>query len=143
MGLIITVAKNFNPPNSFVLDDYIQAGRIGLLKAIRTHDISRGTFSTTAWHNIRWAILGHMKNEPIESVLPITMEPSGEYHEAITDYLPNTLSDREKEVIMLRTEGYTFKAIGEKTGYSKSWAHYIFCSGVKKIRQSNDIGIYD
>jgi len=114
LGLIITVAKNFNPANPSVLDDYIQAGRIGLLKAIRTHDASRSAFATAAWHNIRWAILGYIKKEPIEHVLPITMEPSGEYRESIDDYLPNTLSDREKEVILLRTEGYTFKDIGKK-----------------------------
>ena len=139
MGLVVKIAKGFNPSNAMVLDEYIQAGRIGLLKAIRTHNIKRSTFGTTAWHHIRWGILEYIKHEQMEPVLPITMEPSGETYESITDYLPNTLSEREREVILLRNQGHTFKDIGEIHGYSKSWANYIFHSGILKVKRANDI----
>ena len=139
MGLIVKVAKSFNPATPMILDEYIQTGRIGLLKAIRKYDITRSTFSTSAWHHIRWAILGYIKQEYTTPTLPIMVEPSGEPHEEITDYLPNTLSDRERDVIMLRTEGRTFKDIGEIHGYSKSWANYVFHDAVVKIKEANTI----
>ena len=142
MGLVVQVAKSFNPSSPLVLDEYIQSGRIGLLKAIRAHDIKRGTFVTAAWYYIRWGILGYIKRECQESVLPITMDPSGEQQENITEYFPNTLSDRERDVLVLRTQGYTFKDIGEKRGYSKSLANGVFHSGVLKIRQAKET-IYD
>ena len=142
MGLVVTVAKSFNPTNPMVMDEYVQAGRIGLLKAVRTYDIERSTFSTSAWYHIRWGILAYIKQEKKEPMLPITVEPSGNSYENITDYLPNTLSSRERDIVMLRTQGHTFKDIGEKYGYSKSWANYVFHSGVLKIQEANE-NIYD
>lgn len=143
MGLVVKIANDFNPINSTVLDEYIQAGRIGLLFAIRKYDETLGGFGTNAWHHIRWAILEYIKKEKKIQPPPITIEPSGEADpEDISDYLPNTLSDRERTVILLRTEGHTFTDIGKIHGYSKSWANYVFHSGVAKIQEAN-CGIYD
>ena len=139
MGLVVSIVKSFHPINPTVLDEYIQAGRIGLLKAVRKHDIARSSFSTTAWHYIRWAILHYIDREKTDTALPITIDPSGIQHENVSDYFPSTLSDNERNVITLRTKGYTFKDIGEIKGYSKSWANYVFHSGVAKIREANYI----
>lgn len=140
-GLIITVAKSLKPADQNTLDEYIQAGRIGLLKAIRSYDPSRGTFSNAAWNYIKWEILTYIKKEKSDNFLPITINPSGTFDEDedITNYLPNTLSDREKNVVLLRNQGYSFKNIGEENGYSKSWANYVFHSGIQKIKDANKI----
>lgn len=143
MGLVVKVAQGFTPINSMVLDEYIQAGRIGLLTAIRKQNNVLSSFSTNAWHSIRWSILDYIKKEKKEQPLPITTDPSGSHQpEDIADYLPDSLSDREREVVILRTEGHTFKDIGEIQGFSKSWANYVFHSGVLKIQQANE-GIYE
>ena len=139
MGLVIKVVQSFNPINSFVFDEYVQAGRIGLLKGIRKYNEDRSSFPTTAWNHVRWGILNYIKQEQKEQPLPITADPSGDQQkENIEDYLPNTLSDRERKVIILRTEGHTFKDIGNMHGFSKSWANYIYHSGIIKIQEAND-----
>jgi len=142
MGLVIKIVKSFNPSNPTIFDEYVQAGRIGLLSAIRLYDENRGAFTTIAWNHIRWSILKYIKKEQSCHVFPITVDPSGEIKENITDYFPSTLSDRERNVILQHCEGNTFKDIGEKNGYSKSWANYVFHSGIKKIQKANE-GIYD
>jgi len=139
MGLIVNVVKTFNPTSENLFEEYIQAGRIGLLKAIRTSN-KTCPWSTMAWNNVKWSILNYINEESEdETIFPITVEPSGNTKEEIYDYIPSNLLDREKEVLQLRIEGNSFKDIGAKLGYSKNWAHYVFYSGVRKIRNANEI----
>ena len=38
MGLVVSLARSFNPKNNQELEEYIQSGRIGLWKAIKKYD---------------------------------------------------------------------------------------------------------
>ena len=56
LRLVVSVARRFNFP-SLSLEDLIQDGNIGLIKAIEAFDWTRGTrFSTIATNNIGWEI---------------------------------------------------------------------------------------
>ena len=58
MGLVISIVNRFNPKNLTEREDYIQAGRIGLWKALEKFCEDRGTkFSPYAWNPIRWEII--------------------------------------------------------------------------------------
>ena len=53
MGLVVSLARSFNPKNNQELEEYIQSGRIGLWKAIKKYDPDRGALSTIAWNSFR------------------------------------------------------------------------------------------
>ncbi len=63
LALIVRVSKSFNPPNDTELEEYIQIGKIALLKAIRTHDPNRSKFITLAWNYIKWDIIRYLSNK--------------------------------------------------------------------------------
>ena len=58
MGLVVSVVNSFKPRNQTEREDYVQAGRIGLWKALKKYDRSKGAvLSTYAWNPIRWEII--------------------------------------------------------------------------------------
>jgi len=146
IGLIIKLARSFNPANSTQLDDYIQLGRIGFLKAIRKHDSTRGQLSTLAWHYIRWEIIRYINKEQINP-LPLLEEPRLVDHyecigdkdkfKVLTELLPNTLTNNERSIIQLRAEGFTFAAIGTLHNQTRYWANKHYKLAVKKIKVAN------
>lgn len=70
MRLVINVAKNYRSP-SFTLEDLVQEGAIGLLKAISKFDPARGyRFSTYAMFWIRQAIGRSIENNSRSIRLP-------------------------------------------------------------------------
>ena len=140
MGLVSSVVETFNPTSPIDFDEYKQAGRIGLLNAIRKYDETRGKFSTIAWHNIKWEILSHIENSQSRDFSMVQEPSSGIAEEDVTEYFPESLTDKELRVLNLRKEGHTFKSIGSALGgYSKSWANLIFHNGIDKIREANGI----
>ena len=61
MGLVISIVNRFNPKNQTEKDDYIQAGRIGLWKALTKFSKTGGSkFSPYAWNPIKWEIIKEM-----------------------------------------------------------------------------------
>jgi len=61
MGLVVSVVNSFNPKSNTEKEDYIQAGRIGLWKALEKHDPEKSALSTFAWNPIRWEIIKEIK----------------------------------------------------------------------------------
>ena len=47
MGLVVSVVNSFKPRNNTEREDYIQAGRIGLWKALKNYDPNRGAVLST------------------------------------------------------------------------------------------------
>ena len=63
MGLVVSVVESFRPQSSQERDTFIQAGRIGLWKALKKYDASKGAaLSTFAWNPIRWEIIKEIKS---------------------------------------------------------------------------------
>ena len=61
MGLVILVVNRFSPKNEEERDLYIQAGRIGLWKAIEKFNPKLGELTTIAYYSIKWEILKEIK----------------------------------------------------------------------------------
>ncbi len=139
-GLVVFLAKSFNPKTHSELEDYIQEGCIGLLKAIRKYDTSYKTVLTTlAWPYVRWEILNYIIKEK---------KHKGEIgHEGFThdnenilfEILPNHLKPIEKRIIELRIKGHTFKEIGKiLNGRTRGWANHLYHLAIKKISKANE-----
>ena len=62
MGLVVSVVNSFHPKGAVEKEDYIQAGRIGLWKALEKHDPQKSALSTYAWNPIRWEIIKEIKS---------------------------------------------------------------------------------
>ena len=63
MGLVLSIVNKFNPKNSTEKDAYIQAGRIGLWKALTKYSKNGGSkFSPYAWNPIRWEIIKEIRS---------------------------------------------------------------------------------
>lgn len=137
-GIVIKIARSFKPKGYNELQDYIQEGNIALLRAIRKHDINKGKISTVAWKYITNAIIRYCnkqnkyrdKQRNIEKVSTVDIN--------IWEYLPDSLSNIEQLVTIMRYNGYTFQEIGNKLGFTKSWTRHIFNNTLEKIQKANE-----
>ena len=108
MGLVISIVNRFNPKNTTERDDFIQAGRIGLWKAIDKFREDRGTkFSPYAWNPIRWEIMKEIRSYMKHKHLPLDLDNDdvlGTYTdgESFWELVPSTLTEEEGAVIKLR-----------------------------------------
>ena len=152
MGLVVSLARSFNPKNNQELEEYIQSGRIGLWKAIKKHDSSKGALSTIAWNYIRWEIIRSlpdskkMKQKSLKQVCFTDISDSNfalaEYsgystREEIQEMLPERLTAQERTLIMLKVDGYTMNEIGCYFGKSRVWAHTVYRKACDKIKEAN------
>ena len=140
MGLVVLLANAFKPKNQNELDEFMQLGRIGLWKAIKKHDPKKAKLSTIIWHSVRWEILRHLdKEKKRKKGLEINESICGKLEDNVNfwEIIPDTLNDKESQVIQLRLEGHTFMDIGKRLGYSRGWANNIFKTAIDKIIESN------
>ena len=148
MGLVMTIVNKFNPSNSLERDRYIQAGRIGLWKALKKFSPERGTkFSPYAWRPIQWEIIKEIRSSKSkESHLfhsPSVADQKEEGpvlppKENFWELLPSSLTSEEQQVIDSRLEGYNFKEISGILNVNRSQVKKLFNSALKKIRDTND-----
>jgi|TARA_B100000519_G_C14170244_1_gene403519 RNA polymerase sigma factor (sigma-70 family) len=143
-GLVVSLAKKFCPKNENDYDEYVQAGRIGLWKAIRKYDPSRGALSTIAWYYIRWEIIRFIESKKKNRILnfgDLNINIGSFQDEKITKHplkeiYPSDLTSKEKAVLEMRSFGYTMKEIGQNFGRSRGWANDKFKSAIVKIKES-------
>ena len=50
---------------------------------------------------------------------------------------PDHLTDKERGVLGLRLQGYTYEQIGSRMDFTKSWASELLSSAIKKIKEAN------
>jgi len=127
-GLVITQALSFLGGSHF--DDYVQAGLIGLLKAVRNHDPEKSKFSTFATVCIRNAIINLRRKLTKKSARHVMFnsdfvdeiaKTSGYNKESsIKEFLPDSLSEEEKFIIKLKLQNYTNKEIADFISCSKN-----------------------
>jgi RNA polymerase sigma factor (sigma-70 family) len=135
-GLVVKIAKNFKPRNPTELDEYVQLGRIGLLKAIRRYNPSIGKLSTYAWYYIHGEIARYItkENKHVMCSLDSVAEEINIPAESIEDALPNSLTDTERQIIKMRLANHSFSAIGDSFGKTRFWANKVFHSAIVKIQ---------
>jgi RNA polymerase sigma factor (sigma-70 family) len=154
MGLVVSLARSFNPRNNQELEEYIQSGRIGLWKAIKKYDANKGALSTIAWNYIRWEIIRSlpdskkMRNKNLKQVCFTDISESNfalaEYYDEssrqeIQELLPDSLTKQEQALIMLKLDGFTMNEIGNYFGKSRVWAHTIYKKAFEKIKEANSL----
>ena len=152
MGLVLTVVNRFHPKDQNEKDAYIQAGRIGLWKAIKKFSTTGGSkFSPYAWNPIRWEIIKEIrsiKGKPyIEFVeeyqnydRPEMCATGGNKKDNVNlwEFLPSTLTQTEESIILLKSQGYNFKEISKTLSLDRTHTKKIFDSAINKIRERND-----
>lgn len=141
MGLVVSVVNSFKPRNSTEREDYVQAGRIGLWKALKKYDATKGAvLSTYAWNPIRWEIIKEIKSAKKGRYVSSTFNNPPSYctKDAMWEVLPSFLSDEEVGLVELRKMGYKLAEMAEITGRTSSYVKRIFYKAVRKIREKNE-----
>ena len=154
MGLVLKVVNRFNPKTQADRDAYIQAGRIGLWKALLKFSKHGGSkFSPYAWNPIKWEIIKEIrsmapkKNSLIASSLDTSpYQKSNDYHdiednqihESFWEMVPPTLTPLEYQIIKLKLEGYNVKEMSTKLNRNRSNIKKNYQSAIGKIRKVND-----
>jgi RNA polymerase sigma factor (sigma-70 family) len=112
------IAKKFKPRNSNELEDYVQIGYIGLIKAVRKYDKSKAKFSTMAWNYIKWEIMRHLSKHKIDNIIYDSSLISNIVSATITneheELMPFNLSPNENNILKLKLEGYSMREIAGK-----------------------------
>ena len=108
MGLVIIQATLFSPTSLSDFDDYLSAGYIGLLQAIRNFDVNRGiAFSTYAVTCIRREIIREFKldQKPRKSFKKLEFAINNKAEEDANNWfeiLPDCLSDTELKILQMK-----------------------------------------
>lgn len=138
MGLVVLAVNSFGPKDSLEKDELMQLGRIGLWKAIKKHNPKRSKLSTCMYNYVRWEIGRYLYKK--------SKTKYADLHENIMcnksvdnvwEYIPEFLSNKEKDVVSMRLEGHSFVDIGKKLGYSRGWANNVFQKALDKINNAN------
>ena len=128
-GLVVSQAVRLSSQRND-LEDYMQVGFIGLLKAIRNYDPDKSQFSTFATVCIRNEIFRYMRKNKKKSVNS-SFKKDNWYttKEEMWEFIPDCLSEKEKMVLKTKSENYTHKEIAEKLSCPKGQIKHI----VRKI----------
>ena len=139
MGLVVSIAKKFNPRTREEQEDLVQAGLLGLLKAIRKYDETKAVLTTWAYRPIRWEIINHLsKNQPVGVSINSVIEPSYVMsQDSISDYLPESLQDDEREMLVLVCAGYNVKEISRILELTEYGVSKLIKLSVDKIQKAN------
>jgi len=137
-GLVVSQALSFCGRTS-LLDDYIQVGLIGLLKAIRNYDPIKSKFSTFSTTCIRNEILRFKnKNKKHENCTNLVENVS--YCEKIQtwEFFPDNLSEEESFILNLKQSNFTKKEMCEMLHCSKRELDQKTNRLIKKLKIYND-----
>ena len=137
-GLVVSQALSFCGRTN-LLEDCIQVGLIGLLKAIRNYDPDRSKFSTFATICIRNEILRFKnKNKKHNNCLHIVDNISYCDKTPIWEFLPDNLSKEELTILDLKKASFTKKEICDMLSCSKRELDKKIARLIKKLKYDND-----
>lgn len=141
MGLVISVVESFRPRNPEERDTYVQAGRIGLWKALKKYDSNKGAaLSTFAWNPIRWEIIKEIKTISKNKAQSISQMSSFcyEHKSDFSELYPTSLTEEESFIMDLRRFGYKLREICDIIGRGRSYVKKTLYKATSKIREAND-----
>lgn len=137
-GLVVTQVRRFKPSRVCDKDDFTQVAQIGLLKAIRTFDATKGAFGPYAARVIRNSLCNEIRKFRDKTEILMNGEEvlDAERSPAMWESLP-TLSSRDIEIVELKRQGFTNKEIGEKLGSTKETIRRALQAVKVRIREAN------
>jgi len=137
-GLIVSQAVYFKPKNSHILEEFIQIGVVAFLKAAGGFKAEKGKFSTYISNCVHNAIYDFIKKNNKQIHLNIdNMQVIMEIRENIEDYLPASLTDKERAIISLKIHNYSKQEIMEIMDLDAAGLETIFKNIKKTIKNSN------
>lgn len=142
MGLVASIAKKFNPKTQDELDDLIQAGTIGLLKAVRKFDETKAVLSTWAYRPIRWEIIDYLKRSKIVGkqvkISPVNEPAYTITEEILSNYEPASLTDEEREILILISSSYNIREISSIMNITEYSVSKLLKIAADKIKEANE-----
>lgn len=136
-GLANSITQKFYHKNSgLCFEDMLQVSLMGILKAHRNHDPQKSKFSTFATCCIRNDLIKFIKKNkedtaytnPISSYVPDV---------SISEYLPDSLTDTEKQIVMFLNSKFKNHEIRKKLNMKKTKYEKTVRSLLKKIAIAN------
>jgi RNA polymerase sigma factor (sigma-70 family) len=140
MGLVIKIVNQFQPRNHTERQDLIDAGRIGLWKALKKFDTDSGNLiSTYAWRPIRWSIIREIKNHRNKnvSIQEVADNFSSINNEKLWECYTSSITDQEKKILELRIQGYKFREICNIIDEPSSSLKNKFYNLINKLKKAN------
>lgn len=139
MGLVVSIVETFKPRNQTEREDLIDAGRIGLWKALKKVDKNKGKISTYAWKPIRWAIIKEInKSKNHKSLDNIKEEPIIKPTSQFWELYSKDITQEEINLIELRRQGYKYREISSITGKSSASVRQKIYNAISKIKENNE-----
>lgn len=141
--------KRYKLPNHLDIEDITQEAVIKLLKALDSFDSTKSTANTFCNRVINNLIIDYVRSAVVESkkvdnsvgitsgdenfelgctgdrstIIPQDNDTNSEYHMVeLLASITKTLTDRQRELFMLRQEGYTMEEIAKKLSISRRTA---------------------
>ena len=136
-GLVVSQALRFTNRYSSALEDYIQVGLIGLLKAIRKYNPEKAKFSTFAVTCIRNEICRFLNKKNKTKLVNFVEEKAYSDENPLWEIHPDGLTEQEKEIIEMKFQNYTHQEIAEATGCSKNRIRYLIKQTMNKLKEAN------
>jgi len=128
-GLVVSQALKFVGSDKQSLEDYIQVGLIGLLKAIRKYDESRAKFSTFASKCIKNELINFInrsvkKNKSVKIIynsdlLSGLSEKYADNIDAEAEILSYSLTEEEQSIVMKKMQNCSDREICREINCSK------------------------
>tara|TARA_R100000808_G_scaffold5713_1_gene17220 strand:+ start:50291 stop:50806 length:516 start_codon:yes stop_codon:yes gene_type:complete len=143
-GLVVSQALRFSNNRSYI-EDYIQVGLIGLLKAIRNYDSEKSKFSTFATVCIRNEIFRYTRKNkpktiPVDAKIKNVINRTDDWYvpvEGIWEYIPDSLTEKERLVLQMKFENYTHKEIADTICCSKGRVKNILKKIISLLQRAN------
>ena len=140
-GLVVSQALSFLSDNKIPLEDYIQAGLIGLLKSIRKFEEKKSKFSTFASVCIKNEMLNLKRKNKKDLVIfndDLVSINHPEYMSSnFFEYLPDYLTEEDRFIIKLKLTNHTNSEIADFLSCSKSTVSNKIRRIIKVIKESN------
>jgi len=138
MGLVVSIVNSFGPKNHTEREDLMDAGRIGLWKALQKYNQNNGhLISTYAWRPIRWSIIREIKNRKYAVSIDQIASPAIAQTENLWECYTDDMTEDEKILIDLRREGYKFREICDILNETPSKVKNKFYKLIKRLREAN------
>jgi len=137
MGLVVSIVNSFGPKNHTEREDLIDAGRIGLWKALKKYKSENGLVSTYAWRPIRWSIIREIKSRRVHASIDNIASPSVESKDNLWETYTIDMTEEEKRLIELRKQGYKFHEICSLLNQKPSKVKNKFYRLINRLKEAN------
>lgn len=117
-------------------DDLLQAGLIGLMRAVRTFALGGGaSFETYAARCVKNAVIDELRHA--SETLPIDEDyeaPSDDQLKELAEAIAIVLSPEERQVLELRLDSMSYSEISSQLGIQKKKVDNLIMSAKKKLK---------